>query len=57
LCNLGAITNQIGLLYTDKKENKSFLIHNENSEGSGAKSYMNNSLLLYGEIFEHFLIY
>jgi hypothetical protein len=29
----------------------------KNLEGSGAKSYMTNVLLIYGEIFVHFLIY
>jgi hypothetical protein len=28
-----------------------------NSEGSGSKSYMANGLLIYEEIFAHFLIY
>jgi hypothetical protein len=38
-----------------KKENK---FHHKygNSEGSGAKSSMTNGLLIYGEIFAHFLI-
>jgi hypothetical protein len=38
--------------YTDKKENEIFLIYKEI-----AKSYMTNGLLIYGEIFSHFLIY
>ncbi len=29
------------ILYTDKKENKTFLIYKEIQIGSGAKSYMN----------------
>jgi hypothetical protein len=43
--------------YTDKKENIIFLINKELKEGSGAKSYMTNGLLIYREKFAHFLIY
>jgi hypothetical protein len=43
--------------YTDKKENKIFLIYKEIQNGAVAKSYMTNSLLIYEEIFPHFLIY
>jgi hypothetical protein len=43
--------------YTDKKENKIFLIYKEILSGAVAKSYMTNGLLIYGEIFAHFLIY
>jgi hypothetical protein len=39
-------------MYTDKKENKIFLIYKE-----VAKSYMTQGLLMYGEIFAYFLIY
>jgi hypothetical protein len=42
---------------TDKKENQIFLISKEIQNGAIAKSYMTNGLLIYGEIFEHFLIY
>jgi hypothetical protein len=42
---------------TDKKENQIFLIYKEIHNGVVAKSYMNNGLLIYGEIFTHFLIY
>jgi hypothetical protein len=42
---------------TDKKENKTFLIYKEIQMGSGAKSYMTNGLLIYGEKFAHFLKY
>ena len=42
--------------YTDKKENKTFLKYKEIQMGSGAKSYMTNGLLIYGENFAHFLI-
>ncbi len=39
------------LVNTDKKVNKIFLIYDisGNSKGSGAKSYMTNDLLTYGE--------
>jgi hypothetical protein len=42
---------------TDKKENQIFLICKEIENGAVAKSYMTNGLLIYGEIFAHFLIY
>jgi hypothetical protein len=42
---------------TDKKENQIFLIYKEIQGGAVAKSYMTNGLLIYGEIFAHFLIY
>jgi hypothetical protein len=41
---------------TDKK-NKIFLIYKEIQNEVVAKSYMTNGLLIYGEIFAHFLIY
>jgi hypothetical protein len=44
-------------LYTDKKENKIFLIYKEIQNGAVAKSYMANGLLINGDIFAHFLIY
>jgi hypothetical protein len=44
-------------LYTDKKEKQTFLIYKELQNGAVAKSYMTNGLLIYGEIFTHFLIY
>jgi hypothetical protein len=34
-------------LYTDKKENKFFLICEENQNGAVEKSYMTNSLLIH----------
>jgi hypothetical protein len=43
--------------YTDKKENQIFLIYEEIQNGAVAMSYMTNDLLIYGEIFAHFLIY
>ncbi len=48
---------EIRIQYTDKKENKIFLIYREIQSGAVAKSYMTNGLLIYGEIFSHFLIY
>jgi hypothetical protein len=42
---------------TDKKEKLIFLIYQKIQNGAVAKSYMTNSLLIYGEIFAHFLIY
>jgi hypothetical protein len=43
--------------YTDKKENQIFLIYKEIHSGAVEKSYMTNGLLIYGEIFAHFLLY
>jgi hypothetical protein len=40
-----------------KKENTIFLIYKEIQNGAVAKSYMTNDLLIYGEIFAHFLTY
>ncbi len=36
-------------MYTDKKENKIFLIYKEIQMGSGAKSYIRKSFLIYEE--------
>jgi hypothetical protein len=48
--------NKVG--YTDKKENKIFLIYKEIQNGAVAMSYMTKaSSNIYGEIFAHFLIY
>ncbi len=46
-------------VYTDKKENQIFLIHRKIQNGAVAKPYtcMTNGLLIYGEIFAHFLIF
>jgi hypothetical protein len=41
---------------TDKKENPIFLIYKEIQNGAAAKPYMTNCLLIYEEIFAHFLI-
>ncbi len=43
--------------HTDKKENQIFLIQKEIQNGAVAKSSMTNGLLMYDEIFAHFLIY
>jgi hypothetical protein len=43
--------------HTDKKENQIFFIYKEIQNGAVAKSYMTSGLLIYGEIFAHFLIY
>jgi hypothetical protein len=43
--------------FTDKKGNQIFLINREIQNGADSKSYMTNGLLIYGEIFAHFLIY
>ncbi len=43
--------------FTDKKENKIFIIYKVIQKGSGAKSNMINGLLMYDQIFAHFLIY
>jgi hypothetical protein len=42
--------------YTDKKENQVFLIYKEIQNEAVAMSYMTNGLLIYVEIFAHFLI-
>jgi hypothetical protein len=42
---------------TDKKENQILLIYKEIQNGAVAKSYVTSGLLMYGEIFAHFLIY
>jgi hypothetical protein len=44
------------LQYTEKKVNQIFLINMEIQNGAVAKSYITNGLLIYGEIFAHFLI-
>jgi hypothetical protein len=45
-------------LYTDKKENKIFLIYKEiQSGGAGAKSYMRKGFLIYEEMRKHFPTY
>ncbi len=44
-------------LYTDKKENKIFLIYKEIQTGAVAKSYMRKGFLIYEEIRKYFPIY
>ncbi len=44
-------------MYTDKKENKLFLIYQEMQMGSGAKSYMGKSFLIYEEMCKYLTIY
>ncbi len=46
-----------GALYTDKKENKTFLIYKEIQMGSGAKSYIRKGFLIYEEMRKFFPIY
>ncbi len=56
--NIKTHTEEDSLLaYTDKKENQIFLIYKEIQNGADAKSFMNNGLLIYSEIFANFLIY
>ncbi len=45
------------VVYADKKENLIFLEYKEIQNGAVEKSYMTNGLLLYGDIFAHFLTY
>jgi hypothetical protein len=51
------VTKRATFNYTDKKENKIFLIYEEIQNGAVEKSYLTNGLLIYGEIFADFLIY
>ncbi len=44
-------------LYTVKKDKYIFLTYKKLQNGSGAKSYMTNGLLIYDKIIAHFLIY
>jgi hypothetical protein len=52
---LFALQRACTALYTDKKENKIFLINKEIQMGSGAKSYMRKGFLINEEmrIFPH----
>jgi hypothetical protein len=43
--------------YTDKNENKIFLIYSEIQSGAVAKSYMRKGFLIYEEMRKHFPIY
>ncbi len=49
--------NRIHVVYTDKKENKIFLIYKEVQIGSCAKSYMRKGFLIYEEMRKYFTIY
>jgi hypothetical protein len=49
------VSSLLMIHYTDKKENQIFLIYKVIH--NGAVAYMTNGLLIYGEIFAHFLIY
>jgi hypothetical protein len=42
------------VLYTDKKENKIFLIYREIQSGAVAKSYMRMGFLIYEEMRKYF---
>jgi hypothetical protein len=53
LCTYGRLV--LNFPYTDKKESQIFLIYKEIQNGAVAKSYIINGLLIYGEIFAHFL--
>ncbi len=44
-------------MHTYIKEDQIYLIYKEIQNGAVAKSYMTNGLLIYGEIFAHFLIF
>jgi hypothetical protein len=54
---IASLTQKIRPPCTVKKENQIFVIYREIQSGAVAKSYMTNGLLIYGEIFAHFLIY
>jgi hypothetical protein len=43
--------------YTDKKENKIFLIYEEIQSGAVAKSYMRKGFLIYEKIRKYFPVY
>jgi hypothetical protein len=43
--------------YTDKKENKNFLINKEIQSGAVAKSYMRKGFLIYFPIYEEAVIH
>jgi hypothetical protein len=46
-----------GYYYTDKKENKSFLIYKEIHMGAVAKSYMRKGFLMYEKMRKNLVIY
>ncbi len=45
------------VLYTDKKENKIFLIYKEIQKGAVAKTYMRKGFLIYKEMHKYLVIY
>jgi hypothetical protein len=51
------IAGQCPALYTDKKENKTFLIYKELQSGAVAKSDMRKGFLIYEEMRKCFPIY
>jgi hypothetical protein len=51
------IIRVIAALYTDKRENKIFLIYKEIQSGAVAKSYMRKNFLVYEEMRKYFPIY
>jgi hypothetical protein len=57
LCSCARRPHVLQTVCIDKKENQIYLIYKEIQNGAVAKSYMINCLLIYGEIFAHFLIY
>jgi hypothetical protein len=54
MSSLGDLYEFHMVLYTDKKENKTFLIYKEIQMGSGAKSYMRKGFLIYEEMHKYF---
>ncbi len=48
--------SRAGIFYTDKKENRIFLIYREIQSGTVAKSYMRKGFLIYGEMRKYFPI-
>ncbi len=53
----GALSHQLGRLYTDKKKKKIYLIYKEIQSGAFAKSYMRKGFLIYEEMGKYFPIY
>jgi hypothetical protein len=53
----GKAINYYKVLYTDKKENRIFLIYKEIQSGAVAKLYMKKGFLIYGEMRKYFPIY
>ncbi len=55
--NVKKSQNHCTLLYTDKKDNKIFLIYKKLPSGAVAKSYMRKSFVIYEEKRKYFPIY